>query len=225
MAETPKLREDGITRITTFTLAQTGLALGSTILGEAILASFDLGSEEEEQEIKDLRNVVAPWSKNSSINVISMGNNKLSYMDMSANNPYAFVSKMIQQGIDKDNALDAVGGAVVEFFKPFVQEEVLFKALREALSGQTDSGRSIYYDHNNFIEKGSAIAMYIAESAMPGYVKTVQRLIDKDNSFANELKSLTGFRTTDVKLDTSIYFKMRNVYETTQSLQSEYRPK
>ena len=132
---------------------------------------------------------------------------------------------MIQQGIDKDNALDAVGGAVVEFFKPFVQEEVLFKALREALSGQTDSGRSIYYDHNNFIEKGSAIAMYIAESAMPGYVKTVQRLIDKDNSLANELKSLTGFRTTDVKLDTSIYFKMRNVYETTQSLQSEYRAK
>ena len=86
----PKLREDGITRITTFTLAQTGLALGSTILGEAILASFDLGSEEEEQEIKDLRNVVAPWSKNSSINVISMGNNKLSYMDMSAKQSLCF---------------------------------------------------------------------------------------------------------------------------------------
>ena len=221
----PKLKADGITRITTFTLAQAGLAVGSTILGEAILGSFDLGSEEEEQEIKDLRNVVAPWSKNSSINVVSTGKNKLSYMDMSANNPYAFVSKMIQQGIDKDNALDAVGGAVVEFFTPFVQEEVLFKALREGLSGKTDSGRAIYYDHNNFVEKGAAIAMHITESAMPGYVKTIQRLLDEDKSILNEIKSLTGFRTTDVKLDTSIYFKMRGVYNTTQSLQSEYRAK
>lgn len=221
----PKLKADGVKRIATFTLAQTGLAVGSTILGEAILSSFDLGSEEEEQEIKDLRNVVAPWSKNSSINVVSKGKNKLSYMDMSANNPYAFVSKMIQQGIDKDNALEAVGGAVIEFFSPFVQEEVLFKALREGVSGKTDSGRAIYYDHNNIVQKGAAVAMHIAEAAMPGYVKTIQRFIDKDKSTINELRSLTGFRTTDVKLDTSIYFKMRDVYETTQSLQSEYRAK
>ena len=56
-------------------------------------------------------------------------------------------------------------------------------------------------------------------------IKTIQRFIDKDKSILNEIKSLTGFRTTDVKLDTSIYFKMRGVYNTTQSLQSEYRAK
>ena len=221
----PKLKADGIKRIATFTTAQTALVVGSTILGEKILSSLDLGSEKDEQEVKDLRNVVAPWSKNNRINVVSKGKNKLSYMDISANNPYAFVSKMIQQGIDKDNAFSVAVGAVEEFFGPFVQQEVLFKAATEAYNGKTESGRVIWYKHNNFIEKGAAMAMHIVEAGMPGYVKTIQRFIDKDKSIANELRSLTGFRTTDVKLDTSIYFKMRDVYETTQSLQSEYRAK
>ena len=221
----PKLKADGIKRISTFTTAQAALAVGSTILGETILKSFDLGSDEEEQEIKDLRNVVAPWSKNNKINVVSKSKNKLSYMDISANNPYAFVSKMIQQGIDKDNALDVVGGAVEEFFTPFVQEEVLVKAVRESQSGITDSGRRIWYKQDNLAEKGSAFVMHIAEAAMPGYVKTIQRLTDKDKSLLNELKSLTGFRTTDVKLDTSLYFKMKGLYEDSESIKSKYRAK
>lgn len=221
----PKLKADGIKRIATFTTAQAALAVGSTILGETILKSFDLGSDEREQEIKDLRNVVAPWSKNNKINVVSKSKNKLSYMDISANNPYAFVSKMIQQGIDKDNALDVVVGAAVEFFTPFVQEEVLFKAAREASSGETGSGRRIWYKQDNLAEKGGAAVMHVAEAAMPGYVKTIQRLTDKDKSVSNELKSLTGFRTTDVKLDTSLYFKMKDLYETSEDIKSKYRAK
>lgn len=221
----PKLKADGIKRIATFTAAQTTLAVGSTILGQQLLQSLNLRDDEDEQKVKDLRNVVAPWSKNSLINVISTGKNKLSYMDMSANNPYAFVSKMIQQGIDRDGAIDTAAGAVMEFFSPFVQEEVLAKALREGLAGKTDSGRPIYYDHDNFVKKGASVIMHMVEAGMPGYVKTVQRLLDEDKSLANEIKSLSGFRTTDVKLDTSIYFKMRGAYKMSQSLQDEYRSK
>ncbi len=215
-----KLKADAIKRIATFTSLQGLIITASTVLGDRILDAFDLG-DDEEQKTKDLRNIVASWSRNNRILASKVENNILYYTDVSANNPYAFMSKMTQEGLNADNAFDAVTGAVYEFYAPFVQEEVLGKSSREALAGKTDSGKPIWYKQDNFAEKLVSGVMHMAESATPGYYRTLKRMYEKD--FQNEIISLTGFRTTEVKLDTSLYFKMKDIYENSEDIKSKYR--
>jgi hypothetical protein len=215
-----KLKADAIKRIATFTSIQGILLTASTVLGDRILDAFDLG-DDEEQKTKDLRNIVAPWSRNHKILASKVENNILYYTDASAHNPSAFMGKMTQEGLNADNAFDAVTGAVYEFYAPFVQEEVLGKSSREALAGRTDSGKPIWYKQDNLAEKLVSGAMHMAESATPGYYRTLKRMYEKD--FQNEIISLTGFRRTKVKLDTSLYFKMKDIYEISEDIKSKYR--
>jgi hypothetical protein len=222
----PKVRKDAKTRLATFLGAQSALAIGTTFLGDSIMDMFNMDDEEEDevQRVKDLRNVVAPWSKNHKIIVRKMGDNKLSYVDVSANNPYNMISRLIQKvGIDGIGNNADTYEVMFDFFGPFLDQEILSRAIFETLNGQTESGKPLFFSTDGTGEKLTKGTEHILKEIMPGYMRFVQRVTDEDKSTVNELISLTGFRTTEVDLDTSLYFKMRAAYSDMQDLQASYR--
>jgi hypothetical protein len=221
-----KIRNDARTRLATFLTTQSALLTGTTYLGTEISKLFMLDDEEEDEilTVKDLRNVVAPWSKNHKILVREMGDNKLSYIDVSANNPYNMISRVVQRvGIDGISNTKEAFDAVFDFFGPFLDQEILSRSIQEAVEGENSNGKPLYFPTDSGPEKFSKGSMHILESIMPGYVNFIERVTDEDKSTVNELISLTGFRTTEVDLGTSIYFKMKATYNEMQSLQSSYR--
>ena len=221
-----KIRNDARRRLATFLTTQAALLTGTTYLGTELLKLFMLDDEEEDEmlTVKDLRNVVAPWSKNHKIVVREMGNNKLSYIDVSANNPYNMISRVVQRvGIDGIGNTKEAFDAVFDFFGPFLDQEILSRSIQEAVNGENANGKPLYFPTDSRAERFSKGSMHILESIMPGYINFIQRVTDEDKSTVNELISLTGFRTTEVDLGTSIYFKMKATYNEMQSLQSSYR--
>ena len=221
-----KIRNDARTRLATFLTTQTALLTGTTYLGTELAKLFMLDDEEEDEilTVKDLRNVVAPWSKNHKIVIREMGNNKLSYIDVSANNPYNMISRVVQRvGIDGISNTEEAFDAVFDFFGPFLDQEILSRSIQEAVEGENSNGKPLYFPTDSGPEKFSKGSMHILESIMPGYVNFIERVTDEDKSTVNELISLTGFRTTEVDLGTSIYFKMKAAYNEMQSLKSSYR--
>ena len=222
----PKVRKDAKTRLATFLGAQSALVIGTTFLGDSIMDMFNMDDEEEDevQRVKDLRNVVAPWSKNHKIIVRKMGDNKLSYIDVSANNPYNMISRLIQKvGIDGIGNNSDTYEVMFDFFGPFLDQEILISSIQESVNGQTESGKPLFFDTDGPGEKLTKGTAHILKEIMPGYMRFVQRVTDEDKSTVNELISLTGFRTTEVDLDTSLYFKMRAAYSDMQDLQASYR--
>jgi len=222
----PKVRKDARTRLATFLGAQSALAIGTTFLGDSIMDMFNMDDEEEDkvQRAKDLRNVVAPWSKNHKIIVRKMGDNKLSYVDVSANNPYNMISRLIQKvGIDGIGNNADTYEVMFDFFGPFLDQEILISSIQESVNGQTESGKPLFFDTDGPGEKLTKGTAHILKEIMPGYMRFIQRVTDEDKSTVNELISLTGFRTTEVDLDTSLYFKMRAAYSDMQDLQASYR--
>jgi len=221
-----KIRNDARTRLATFLTTQAALLTGTTYLGTELSKLFMLDDEEEDEmlTVKDLRNVVAPWSKNHKILVREMGDNKLSYIDVSANNPYNMISRVVQRvGIDGISNTKEAFDAVFDFFGPFLDQEILTRSIQEAVEGKNSNGKPLYFPTDSGPKKFSKGSMHILESIMPGYVNFIERVTDEDKSTVNELISLTGFRTTEVDLGTSIYFKMKATYNEMQSLQSSYR--
>ena len=222
----PKVRKDAKTRLATFLGAQSALVIGTTFLGDSIMDMFNMDDEEEDevQRVKDLRNVVAPWSKNHKIIVRKIGDNKLSYIDVSANNPYNMISRLIQKvGIDGIGNNNDTYEVMFDFFGPFLDQEILISSIQESVNGQTESGKPLFFDTDGPGEKLTKGTAHILKEIMPGYMRFVQRVTDEDKSTVNELISLTGFRTTEVDLDTSLYFKMRAAYSDMQDLQASYR--
>ena len=134
-----------------FTVLGTGPALQ-----EAALFANDLSRD----TIETLRELAAPWSKNSTLIPTSVDKkgNVSGYIDFSFTNPYdylrrpvAAVFNAINDGNERDLdgskiAIDAVVGAATEMFGPFAEESIITERILDVTTreGVTETGRRVY---------------------------------------------------------------------------------
>ena len=127
----PDLRSVGAQRAVGMTL------MAGAAPAVAATARFLSGVTKDEVE-RAKRSMMAWWQHNSEIAPISLSEDgELSYIDLSVTNPYAGFTDPIIAFWRGENILDGIIDAFMEVMRPFIGEEIAFKALRGAMDSYT----------------------------------------------------------------------------------------
>lgn len=156
---------------------QTAAVAGTWGLQELGKALWNVSRQEED----DFRRFQPDWSKNSKFMFVGKDKGILSAINLSYLDPYSYmtdplvaVMSSIKSGRSPIETMIETGK---EFFRPWISEQMLAKALIEARNGKTDSGRDIYNPTDSSIEKWEKMGMHVLKSLEPGTLQRFQRRI------------------------------------------------
>ena len=189
---------------------QLGLAAKSMITG---------GEDDESQEYNDLKEFIAPWSKNSVIAITSKSPGKYTYIDLSANDPHAFLSKMIVAAKSESDAFDMSIKALQSVLEPFVGKDLLFAWATDSylLAARNDLSQS---------EKIDQIITKSLELIEPGSVTSFRRFIqaaeESEKRALSEIGGFTGFRPVEVDINRSFLFRTIDLENEKSAIRKEY---
>lgn len=185
-----------------------------------------LGDDEEVESLqvaKDMRNVVAPWSKNSRLFVTRRGGGKVTYIDYSANDAHGIFAKMIQEGVSEDNIKEKMAKILLEGIGPFTEPEILISATNELINNKKSSGAPVFRENDSLAEKGKKMISHFMKAILPGTVLTLDRIVDKDRSTFDELAGITGFRPVTIDLNESLGYKAYNMQKNLKEIKKDFR--
>ena len=187
--------------------AQLGLAAKSLITG---------GEDDESQEYNDLKRFLPEWSKDSFLSIISKEPGKYTYIDMTANDPHAFLSELIVAGSNEEDSLKMLAEKFKTLYEPFTGKDLLFSFTTEVLSNKKSSGAPVYEVADDLIGKANSIFEHATKLLEPGTVSTIRRIsnavTDEDKSVLNEFAgAFTGYRPVDSDVKLSYTFRTRDL--------------
>lgn len=196
---------------------------------------FNVSKQEEE----DLRRFQPSWSKNSQFVFTGREKGKLNFVNFSYQNPYSqLIDPLISVASSVNNDtpfVEAAAGAVGEFFRPFVSEEMLTAALIDAKRGETFTGRKVWDDIDPPGVKAWKGADHIAMTFAPGTVQRLRKRIIP--AFTKEqppygrkleptrevLSEISGIRAESFDFQNGLAFKARQFREDIQEAEGKFR--
>jgi hypothetical protein len=186
------------------------MAAGTGLTG-AFGYFFD--DDDEEQKDKDIREFVAPWSKESDLLVIEAGNGKLKYIDFSATDPHGGIKKAINAFLLGESTTDSFIDGLIGVIQPFIGEEMTTEAILALKNNRDKYGKEIWNPEDNEFEKIKAISAEIYKLVEPGTTSSIRRGIASENKGQELIANLTGFRTYDVDINKQFGFKVKDYSE------------
>lgn len=219
LSKDPKIRKIGATRLagaTSYIAAKTavlqyvGMAAGTGLTG-ALGYFFD--DDDEEQKDKDIREFVAPWSKESDLLVIDAGNGKLKYIDFSATDPHGGIKKAINAFLLGESTTDSFIDGLIGVIQPFIGEEMTTEAILALKNNRDKYGKEIWNPEDNEFEKIKAISTEVYKLMEPGTISSVRRGAASENKGQELLANVTGFRVYDVDINKQFGFKVKDYSE------------
>ena len=206
----PKLRPLAMRR-----LAGIGIAGGFAASMQALFMGL-LGVDDEEEEA--LRDLAAPWQKNSNIVPISRdAKGNLRYIDLSFLDPYNYWKRPIN-AILRDQPWEDVAKEVGrEVFTPFFGEDIAAGAVVEVLTNKKETGGRVFNPHDTVVNQTGDILNHLRKSVQPGASALVERTykaIDgrvspsgRKYSVADETAAALGWRISTHDPRTALYYK------------------
>jgi hypothetical protein len=229
-SDNPKIKKIGASRIAGAILYESikdgilssfGMAAGTGL--SSILAYFS-GDEEKEKD-QDARKFVARWSKNSSLIWLQASDGKLRFIDFSASDPHGGMGKVINSAVRADNPTDAFISGLVEFFSPFVDEEILFKLSLEMVNNKSAYGGMIYNPEENFVDQSRDILNHFYKGFEPGTITSARRLVKasgEDKLGEEAIATFLGLRIYDVDVAKQFSYKTKDYTERLKNARKIY---
>ena len=217
----PEVRKIGGKRI-----AAAGTYTAAKLAVFSALGTLLIGGEDDDEEKKDVRKFLPPWSKNSSVVLFESEPGKLNYLDITANDPHAVFSKLVNAAVREEDIVSKFTEASLEVLKPFVGKDLLFSAATEIFNNEKSSGSPLYKDGDTTFEKLTAVRNRIFELVEPGTFTSIRRGYDayksNDKKLGNEIIGLTGYRPVNLDLNTSIFFNVKDLSKDIADQKSVY---
>jgi hypothetical protein len=221
----PETRSIGIER--------TSGILFVTMLFSAVPAVSRYVNGVSEEEEKDLRQFVAPWSKNSQLLFTgSVEHGKTSFIDLSYVDPHAYLKKPVIAMLDGKGDIQENGlTALQELYEPFVGANILAQAMLEIRANEKENGGQIYNEQLPIGDILFTIGGYLLSQAEPGTITSFKRIYKGLNGEVNKsgepydadrevLATFTGQRITEVNVEKSLSYRM---YDLTDSINESER--
>lgn len=165
----PRTRSIGAQRLAGLTLALTA----ATAVGMASRAMFGVDKDEEEA----MRRFLPEWSRNSQL--LHLGTNEKGerrYVDLSYTDPHAYLQEPVIAALRGDDVEGSARNAAMAVARPFVEEELLTKALVDIWRNQTADGRPVYNQQADLFRRSTQIAAHAGEPFVPGAYTSARRL-------------------------------------------------
>jgi hypothetical protein len=217
-SENPEIKKIGAKRLAyataylsmkTAALSLAGMAAGTGMSG-VLGALFD--DDDEKEKEKDVREFVAPWSKDSDLIILKAGDGTIDYIDFSASDPHGSLNRAMNAFLKGDNAIDAFSDGVVALISPFLGGDITTTALLNLKNNTNQYGGQIYNPEDDFEDQSTDILEHIYKLVEPGTITTVRRIIESDNKL-NEIAGTTGFKVQSVDLAKQFGFKTKEFSE------------
>ena len=193
-----------------------GLAMasgGAYALTEALRNMLDVDDDEDEA----VRLLAPPWSQNSNIAYVSRNEGNLSYIDLSALDPYSYFKRPLNALLRDQPLDDAVVQAAGELLAPFFGRDIAFGAIAEVWQNEKATGAQVYNESDLPANQLADITGHFLGAIQPGFIGNIDRLskaISGDVSSSgrkyqldDELAALVGFRASTVDPKISLYYK------------------
>lgn len=247
-SENPREREKGAKRLTTLIGFQ---GLKYAVLG--MLGNGLLGDDDEDEEegkvqevlegaigiskpktgVMDARPFLPFWSQNSDILITKAGDGKLSYIDMSASDPYGGLAKVVRAAQRGDNVKDAVLDAGLELLNPIFSPDILAGALNTIIQNRDVYGKKVFEETDSADESAIKIIDVLYKTFEPGtltslrkiagmdtpgkaytdYGRYVTKMMKKENRLAETIGQITGFKKNDVDIEMQMNYKLGDLKE------------
>lgn len=229
-SDNPKIKKIGASRIAGAILYESikdgilsyfGMAAGTGL--SSILAYFR-GDDEEEKD-QDARKFVAPWSKNSDLIWLQASDGKVRFIDFSASDPHGGMRKVINTAVRADNPIDAFTSGLVEFFSPFVDEEILFKLAQEIVNNKSAYGGMVYNPEENIVDKSRDILNHFYKGFEPGTITSARRLVKasgEDKLGEEAIATFLGLRIYDVDVAEQFGYRTKDYTERLKNARKIY---
>lgn len=215
-SDNEKIRTIGAQRLagaTTYLSAKTAIlqyfsmAAGTGLTG---VLGYLFDDDDEEEREKDIRNFIAPWSKESDLLVLEVGDGKLKYIDFSASDPHGGIKKAMNAFLLGGSTTDKFIDGIVSTVSPFIGEEMTTEALLELKNNQDKYGKQIWNPEESASEISQKILSHVYKLVEPGTVSSIRRGWESENKGRELVANVTGFRTYDVDISEQFGFKMRD---------------
>lgn len=197
-------------------LVGTIVSLGGTAaLSAGAMAALGIGGDDDD----DLRWFVPPWQENSIFMYTSKPENaNYRFVDMGYTDPHAYLTDAVMAFVRGDDWSDSLASSLGEFLRPFTSEEILTKAVREAVGNNTDNGQRVYNPRDTAGEQAKDITWHMWKNAMePGTISSGRRITEAisgtnpNREVGTEITAfLTGFRKQKVDIEHSLGFRVRD---------------
>ena len=198
------------TGLKTMLATQLGLAAKSFVFG---------GEEDESEEYNDLRQFVAPWSKDSLIAITSKEPGKYTFIDLTANDPHSFLSELLISGRDDNNSTPLLIDKLTALGEPFLGKDLVFSFASDSY---------LIYENKKLTtgEKTDKIFNEFFKLLQPGTLTTAIRLQEAatgdKNKFENEIAGFTGYRPVEVDVEKSYLFRTLELKDKKSAFNSRY---
>jgi hypothetical protein len=227
-SDNPKIKLIGAKRLvgaTSYISAKTAIlqfysmAAGSGLTG---VIGYLFDDDDEEQRDKDIREFVAPWSKESDLIVLDVGGGKLKYIDFSASDPHGGIKKVLNAFLLGESTTDSFIDGIISTVSPFVGEEMTTEALLELKNNQDKYGKQIWNPEESIDEQTKKILAHIYKLVEPGTFSSIRRGIQAEDKQRELVANIAGFRTYDVDINEQFGFKVRDYSERIKNAKKIY---
>jgi hypothetical protein len=145
--------------------------LGGLGLGASLLSSWIIGVTSKEEE--DARKFLPPWDENAQLIFTGKSKGKLSYINMSYQNPYSGVTDpvgAVVRGVENgDSLLGVLANSTAELLQPFISEDILAsKVLDWKRNKKASNGEPVYNEADTPEQKAMATLLHFYEGFEPG---------------------------------------------------------
>ncbi len=227
-SDNPKIKSIGAKRLTgatTYISAKTAalqyfsMAAGSGLTG---ILGYLFDDDDEEKRDKDIREFVAPWSKESDLIVVEVGNGKLKYIDFSASDPHGGIKKVMNSFLQGESTIDSFIDGAFAAVSPFIGEEMATESLLELKNNQDKYGKQIWNPEEDLSEQSKNILVHLYKLIEPGTFSSIRRGVSAENKGQEIVANITGFRVYDVDVNEQFGFKMRDYSERIKNAKKIY---
>lgn len=184
-----------------------------------------------EEHVRALREMVAPWSKDSTLLPYVNEDGTYGYVDFSHGSFYDTITNPVQAVLNGVNAnddkplvtglADGMVRAIGRLVDPFISESIWLGVVQDLLArkGVTREGRRIFNERDTLGNKIYASFKHAAYTMSPGSLPQLKRLYaamagetirGQQYELPKELMGFFGFRGVDVKPDRTLDFRIQD---------------
>ena len=198
-------------------------AMGAVTLG-AVTNSLGLMREEDlPEEADDIRRFGPPWLKNANIFWYKGDDGKFYAFDTTTINPHSYFTDIMKAAVSGDEDMNAATRVFLASIEPFVDEDLLLAAGREAFTNKDAFGREISSPLDTPGEAFLKRVGHLADKIQPGLTSSLTRVYLKDKPVKDEIMSQFGFRPYKVDPEKSIYFLTRDEVDEMRKMKRDYK--
>ena len=170
--------------------------------------------EDESQRLDDIRLFSPPWTKKSAICVLDAGQGKITFVDLSASDPFGNFDRIINSVAEGESAGQAVAKGAYQVIEPFIGLDIATATFLDMSANKKRSGAPIWNPEADPTQQAFDVLNYLYQGTIePGTIKSIRKIAQAENKGGELAGQLTGLKPYRVNVEEQLGYKLKDFRE------------